>query len=61
MPSLLKYTLRQIDPELWDAVKKRAASEGRSIRFVLIELLQVYAKHGFAVVEKFKDGRRRKR
>lgn len=50
---MLNYVLKRIDPELWVAVKARAASEGRSVRFVLLELLRVYAKHGFLVVETF--------
>lgn len=48
-----KYTLRSIDDSLWRQVKTRAASEGRNIRFVLLALLRVYAKHGFHVVETF--------
>jgi len=48
---VVNYVLRQIDPELWEAVKARAAEEGRSLRFVLLALLRAYAKHGFSVVE----------
>jgi len=51
-----KYTLRAIDDGLWRQVKARVASEGRTIRFVLLALLRVYAKHGYHVVETF-DGK----
>ncbi len=47
MPS---YILRTIDPDLWTRVKARAAQEGRPLRFVILELLKVYALHGFDVI-----------
>lgn len=47
------YPLRNVPNDLWRQVKSKAAYEGRTIRFVLLELLRIYAKHGFAVVEKF--------
>lgn len=50
------YVLRNIDPELWRQVKTRAASEGRSVRFVLIEFLKAYTRWGFHVVETFDGG-----
>lgn len=40
------YTLRDMDPELWAAVKARAASEGRGLRWVVLTLLAHYAAHG---------------
>jgi len=40
------YILRSIDPELWSAVKARAATEGRPLRFVLMTLLALYAELG---------------
>lgn len=53
-----KYTLRNIDPALWKAVKERVAFEGRTIDFVLKQLLRVYAKHGYhRVVETFLNGK----
>jgi hypothetical protein len=52
-PEPVDYALRDVDRELWTRVKVRAASEGRPIRFVLIEFLKVYAEHGFTVVETF--------
>lgn len=53
------YFLRDIDPELWRKVKARAAFDGRPIRFVILELLKVYAEHGYTVVETF-DGKKKK-
>lgn len=54
----IDYALRGVDRELWTQVKVRAASEGRSIRYVLVELLKIYAAHGFHVVETFNGTRR---
>lgn len=53
-----KYTLTNIDPTLWKAVKDRATFEGRPLSFVLKELLRVYAENGFRVVETF-NGKRK--
>lgn len=50
---MTKYTLRNVPADLWTKVKAQAAREGRPIRFVLLNLLRVYATHGFAVVEHF--------
>jgi hypothetical protein len=47
------YVLKRIDRELWEAVKARAASEGRPVRYVLIEFLKIYAEHGYVVIETF--------
>ena len=60
MPTIppVNYALRRIDADIWRKAKTRAASEGRTIRFVLLELIRVYAKHGFHVVETF-DGHRK--
>ena len=52
---MISYTLRRIDPELWKRAKAQAAYEGRTLRFVILQLLHVYAKHGYRVVETF-DG-----
>lgn len=49
--SVLNYTLRRIAPDLWRRVKSKAAYEGRTVRFVILELLRVYAEHGFGIVE----------
>lgn len=37
------YILRNIDPDLWKRVKERAAAEGRSLRGLILWLLQRYA------------------
>jgi hypothetical protein len=50
---VVSYVLRRIDPELWKRAKARAASEGRTVRFVLLAFLRVYAEYGFRVVETF--------
>jgi hypothetical protein len=54
------YRLQNIPPDLWRQVKARAEGEGRSIRFVVLRLLEVYAEHGFWVVETFASGGQRK-
>jgi hypothetical protein len=40
------YTLRNIEPAIWQAFKQRAAVEGRSLRWVLIELIRRYVADG---------------
>jgi hypothetical protein len=40
------YILRNIDPELWIKVKARAAQEGRGLRWIILTLVEWYAKHG---------------
>lgn len=47
MPS---FILKDIDPKLWDRVKRRATAEGRTRRFVLMELITEYANHGYDVM-----------
>jgi hypothetical protein len=37
------YTLRDIDTDLWTRVKERAATEGRSLRGLILWLLERYA------------------
>lgn len=37
------YLLRNIDPDLWERVKVRATSEGRSLRGLILWLLERYA------------------
>jgi plasmid stability protein len=43
MPS---FILRNPDPALWEAFKTRAAQEGRSLRWVLLELIRRYVDRG---------------
>lgn len=40
------YILRDIDQQLWEAVKARAAKDGHNLRWVLLALLRAYIKHG---------------
>lgn len=40
------YILRDVDPRLWRDAKARVDREGRSLKFVLISLLQEYVAHG---------------
>jgi len=39
MATPTNYILRDIPPELWKAIKVKAAQEGRPIRALLLELL----------------------
>ena len=38
--------LRNPDPKLWDAFKQRAASEGHSLRWLILELVRRYVERG---------------
>ena len=40
------YILRNLDVELWSTVKARAAKEGHALRWIILKLLDYYAKHG---------------
>lgn len=40
------YLVRDIPDDLWIRVKRRAAKEGRSLRWIIIELLRSYASNG---------------
>lgn len=40
-----QYLIRDIDRELWSAVRRRVKEEGRNIRWVIVQLLQLYANH----------------
>ena len=42
----MPYIIRQTDTELWKAFKARAATEGRSLRWILEELIRQYVAHG---------------
>lgn len=44
----MTYLLRNIPDDLWVRVRQRAVREGHSLRFILIKLLERYARHGFA-------------
>ena len=40
------YLVRDIPDGLWVRVKRRATSDGRSLRFVILTLLSFYATNG---------------
>ena len=40
------YILRDIPPDLWRTIKVKAAEQGRSIRDILLELLETFATKG---------------
>jgi hypothetical protein len=40
------YILRNADPELWAAFRARAAAEGHSLRWLLLELVRRYLEYG---------------
>jgi len=40
------YILRNIEPKLWKQFKQRAESEGRSLRWLLLELIKRYISNG---------------
>ena len=40
------YLLRDIPDDLWIRVKRRAADEGRSLRWIILRLLGRYADDG---------------
>jgi hypothetical protein len=42
----MQYHLRDIPDDLWVRVKQRCHDEGRSIRFVIVTLLEQFADHG---------------
>lgn len=37
------YTVRNIPDNLWLRVKRRAASEGHTLRWIILNLLEAYA------------------
>jgi hypothetical protein len=40
---MANYILRQFDDALWQRFKARAQGEGRGLRWVLLELIRMYA------------------
>jgi hypothetical protein len=40
----MNYYLKDVDPEFWRKVKSRAATEGKSIKDVIIELLKKWLR-----------------
>jgi hypothetical protein len=46
------YILERIDPTLWAQVKARAAAEGHPVRWIMLRLLELYARVGFDAITK---------
>ena len=42
------YILRNIEPKLWKQFKQRALSEGRSLRWLILELIRRYVERGLS-------------
>jgi plasmid stability protein len=40
------YILRNVDPEVWAAFRARAATEGHSLRWLILELVRRYVQKG---------------
>jgi hypothetical protein len=40
------FILRGVDDGLWKQFKRRAASDGRSLKWIITTLVVYYAKHG---------------
>lgn len=45
------YLLRSIDPQTWDAFRLRAESEGHSLKWVFLRLVEGYAESGDALID----------
>jgi hypothetical protein len=43
---MASFILRNPDPELWSAFKARASQEGRSLRWLILELIRRYVERG---------------
>ena len=53
MKDTTTYLLRDVPGALYADVKRRAKSEGRSVRLVVLELLAMYVNHGLPTREDF--------
>jgi hypothetical protein len=43
---MASYILRTVDDELWQRFRARAQTEGHSLRWVILTLIEYYASHG---------------
>lgn len=43
---MASFILRNPDKALWEAFKQRAQAEGRSLRWVILELIRRYVEQG---------------
>jgi hypothetical protein len=48
---MASFILRNPDPELWRAFRERAQSEGRSLRWLILELIRRYVENGLTADE----------
>ena len=46
------YLLRDIDADVWRAVKRKAHDEGRHIKTILLRLLPLYTRFGLEQIER---------
>lgn len=42
----MNYILRDADDELWARFKERAAKEGHTLRWLVLEMIRRYIQHG---------------
>ena len=43
---MANYILRQVDDQLWQRFRARAAADGHALKWVLLELIRYYTVHG---------------
>jgi hypothetical protein len=43
---MVDFIIRNIDAKLWRKFKRRAITEGHTLRWVLLELIRRYAENG---------------
>jgi plasmid stability protein len=43
---MANFILRKVDDALWQQFRERAQREGHSLRWVLVQLVEYYIKHG---------------
>ena len=51
---MANFLLLDADDDLWHQFKERAQSEGRSLRWIVITLIEHYIKHGLPAAPKTK-------
>lgn len=52
----ISYLLERIPSDPWHAAKTRAAKEGHTLRWVLLQMLTAYAQHGLPATKDAKRG-----
>lgn len=43
---MASFILRKVDDELWQKFRERARLEGRSLRWLVLTLIEYYIQHG---------------